>query len=242
MGILYVDTLEPQSGTTLTVGETGQNTVVGGNTIKLNTLKDAGGNTLFTSDGSGNLSSVNSGFGAPFTLIQAQTVSSAVASLTFTSGISSAYNTYLFGYYTIAPVTEGAHWGFQCSTDGGSNYNTTLTSTAWYANHTEAGTGGALTYYSAEDQAQGTAYQNIDTYVDDTAPACTAGYLYIYDLGSTTYVKNFYSRGVRRPSDGNLSDTYIAGYFNTASAIDAVSFKFSTGNIAAGKVKMWGMK
>ena len=38
--------LEPQSGTTLTVGETGQNTVVGGNTIKLNTLKDAGGNTI----------------------------------------------------------------------------------------------------------------------------------------------------------------------------------------------------
>ena len=56
MGTLYVDTLEPQSGTTLTVGETGQNTVVGGNTIKLNTLKDAGANTIFISDGSGNLS------------------------------------------------------------------------------------------------------------------------------------------------------------------------------------------
>ena len=52
MGTIFVDTLEPQSGTTLTVGETGQNTVVGGNTIKLNTLKDAGGNTLFVSDGS----------------------------------------------------------------------------------------------------------------------------------------------------------------------------------------------
>ena len=57
MGLLYVDTLEPQSGTTLTVGETGQNTVVGGNTMKLNTLQDAGGNAIFTSDGSGNLSS-----------------------------------------------------------------------------------------------------------------------------------------------------------------------------------------
>ena len=58
MGLLKVDTLEPEGATTtLTVGESGQNTVLPGNIIKFNTLKDAGGNTLFVSDGAGALSS-----------------------------------------------------------------------------------------------------------------------------------------------------------------------------------------
>ena len=75
MGTLYVDTLEPEGGTTtLTVGETGQNTVIGGNTIKFNTLQDAGGNAIFTSNGSGVLSSVNSSFGSDMNLILSQTV------------------------------------------------------------------------------------------------------------------------------------------------------------------------
>ena len=51
MGLLYVDTIEPQSGTALTVGESGQNTVLPGNDLRANVLQDAGGNAIFTSDG-----------------------------------------------------------------------------------------------------------------------------------------------------------------------------------------------
>ena len=37
MGTLYVDTLEPEGATTsLAVGESGQNMVIGGNTMKFN--------------------------------------------------------------------------------------------------------------------------------------------------------------------------------------------------------------
>ena len=43
MGQLYVDTIEPQSGTALTVGESGQNTVLAGNDLRANVLQDAGG-------------------------------------------------------------------------------------------------------------------------------------------------------------------------------------------------------
>ena len=93
---LKIDTIEPEGATTtLTVGESGQNTVIAGAGIKANVAKDAGGNALFTSDGSGTISGLNSGFGSAQTLIQTQTAT-AQASIPFTSGITSTYKEYIF--------------------------------------------------------------------------------------------------------------------------------------------------
>ena len=93
---LKIDTIEPEGATTtLTVGESGQNTVIAGAGIKANVLKDAGGNALFTSNGSGTLSGVNSGFGSAQALISTQTASTST-SVSFTSGIDSTYKEYVF--------------------------------------------------------------------------------------------------------------------------------------------------
>ena len=72
MGLLYVDTIEPQSGTALTVGESGQNTVLAGNDFRANVFQDAGGNAIFTSNGSGTLSSVDAAFGNAEVLLNTQ--------------------------------------------------------------------------------------------------------------------------------------------------------------------------
>ena len=37
-------------------------------------------------------------------------------------------------------------------------------------------------------------------------------------------------------------DTGSGGYFNTTSAIDAIQFKFSSGDIDAGTIKLYGLK
>ena len=242
MGTIFVDTLEPQSGTTLTVGETGQNTVVGGNTIKLNTLKDAGGNTLLVSDGSGTLSSVNSGFGSSMVLLDTTTVSTAVASINFTSNITSTYGEYIFKFYTINPATDGAEFTFNGSSDSGSNYNVTKTTTFFFAEHSESGSGGALAYQTARDLAQSTGYQDLGVDLGNGADESCAGELHLFNPSSTTYVKNFYSR-IQEYHQNNLSgDCWISGYFNTTSAINAISFKMSSGNINAGTIKMFGIK
>ena len=36
--------------------------------------------------------------------------------------------------------------------------------------------------------------------------------------------------------------SYTGGYFNTTSAVNAVSFKMQTGNIDAGTIAMYGIK
>ena len=244
MGTLYVDTLEPEGATTtLTVGETGQNTVVGGNTIKLNTLKDAGANTLFVSDGSGNLSSVNSAFGGSMVLLSTQTASNS-ASLSFTSNIDSTYKEYLFKWYYIQPATNFTNFTFQVSTDGGSNYNTTVTSTFFNSRHNQANTDAALSYEGNMDQGQGTAYQICSIFTGGDADECTNGVIHLFNPSSTTYVKQWYCRTISTNGDTSPAtmDGYPAGYFNTTSAINAISFKYASGNITAGKIKMYGIK
>ena len=83
---LNVNTIVPD-GSTLTVGTSG-GSVVMTDDVKVNTVKDAGGNTLWVSDGSGSVSSVNSAFGGASKLLSTQTASSS-ASISFTSGIDS---------------------------------------------------------------------------------------------------------------------------------------------------------
>ena len=234
---IMVNTLEPQSGTTLTVGRSGQNLQVNADSLKANVVKDAGGNAVFTSNGSGTLSGLNSAFGSAQTLISTQTASSS-ASISFTSGIDSTYKEYVFEFINIHPATDGAEFQFQA----GSGYNTTLTSTAFMAYNTEDGTSSALTYLTAQDQAQGTGFQTLQHDVGSDADQCTAGEVHLFNPSSTTYVKNWYCRSVGTQDNNTIQDEYFAGYFNITTALTQVQFKMSSGNIDAGTIKMYGIK
>ena len=107
MGTLRTKTIEPATGTTLTLGASGDSITVSSDSIKTNTFKDAGGNTLFTSDGAGTLSSVNSSLvgGAGPVLISTSTASGA-SSIDITSGIDSTYDEYMFVFTDINPATD----------------------------------------------------------------------------------------------------------------------------------------
>ena len=107
MTTLNVNTITP-AGSTLTLGESGD-TVVVTDDVKVNTVKDAGGNTLLTSNGSGTLSSVNSAFAGGLIFISSQTASNA-ASVSFTSGIDSTYDIYCFKFIDMNPATDNSNF------------------------------------------------------------------------------------------------------------------------------------
>ena len=244
MSRVYTDTIEPRKPTQdITLGTTGETITLPGNDLRVNTVKDKGGNTLWTSDGSGNLSSVNSAFEGNLVLLNTQTASGS-ASVSFTTGIDSTYDVYMFKFININPATDAVQFTFQTSTDGGSNYNITTTSTYFQAYNEEGGAGGALTYQAAQDQAQGTGYQPLGNTWGNAADECGAGELYLFAPSSTTYVKHYYStiQGYDGSSGGNnyAQNNYIAGYFNTTTALNAISFKMSSGNFD-GIIKMYGL-
>ena len=71
---------------------------------------------------------------------------------------------------------------------------------------------------------------------------CCSGILHLFDPSNTTFVKHFTSRISTYENNNGIRDNYVAGYGNTTSAVDAVQFKFGSGNIDAGTIKMYGIK
>jgi hypothetical protein len=173
-------------------------------------------------------------------LISTQTASSS-ANISFT-GINGTYDVYEIKFINVRPATDTATFQFNLSTDNGSNYNVTKTTTQFQAVHYESDVATALQYRDDYDLAQSTAYQIIADNIGNGADESVSGFLDLYNPSSTTYVKHFISRSNKYQSDNASYDTYNAGYGNTTSAINAINFQFSSGNIADGIFKLYGVK
>ena len=65
----------------------------------------------------------------------------------------------------------------------------------------------------------------------------------MFDPSNTTFVKHFIAaaNNVGDGSPNYNNNQYTGGYGNTTSAIDAVDFKFNSGNIDSGVIKMYGV-
>lgn len=176
------------------------------------------------------------------TLIATATAS-ASATLSFTSGIDSTYDAYEFRFDNVQPVAVGSedNFGFQVNAVGQTGFNEVMTTTAFEAYHNEADTAAVLVYDAAEDQAQGTAYQVLGGQVGADSDQSLAGVLTLYAPSSTTYVKHFTSNVNIAHQADYQTHNLRAGYINTTSAIDEISFKFASGNIDAGVIKMYGI-
>ena len=162
--------------------------------------------------------------------------------LAFTSGLDSTYGEYIFKFYNIHPSADGPYFGFQVNASGESGYNETITSTFFYAYHNEAGDSTNFTYGTSWDQAQGTGTQYISSDCDNDADSSLSGELHIFNPSSTTYVKHFNARTKYVYNAATTYDAFTGGYVNTTGAITQVQFKFGTGNIDTGTLKMWGVK
>jgi len=173
-------------------------------------------------------------------LLSTQTASSS-ASVSFTSGIDSIYSEYLFLFNNIHPATNNVNLLFNMSSDGGSNYNITKTTTYFRAYHAESDAEANLVYEATEDLAQSTSYQNLSILIGNDNDQSTSGYLHLFEPSSDTFVKHFISRMNAYYSADFTFDQYVAGYGNTTSAINAVDFKMSSGNIDAGTIQMFGV-
>ena len=242
MSIVEAKKFEPQSGTDLNLGASGDGVILNnGVTLKTNTFKDSGGNTLWASDGAGTLSSVNSGLQGGMSFISSQPASSS-ASLSFTSGIDSTYDEYIFYLVNINPATDNQDFQFQVSTDGGSSYGVAMTTTWFKAEHGETHGSADLDYQSHMDLANSTSYQPITMGTGNDADQSASGVLSLFAPSNTTYVKQFYSKVAHSRFNDGTQTAYCAGYINTTSAINAVNFKFASGNVNAGAIYLCGIK
>jgi len=176
------------------------------------------------------------------TLIKTLTASSS-STLSFVDGSSdvvldNTYPVYMFKFINIHPA-EAEHFTFQASTNGGTSYGVTLTSTYFHATHDEGDSSTALAYVAGKDLAQSTSYLRLADSLSTSADESTSGTLHLFDPSNTTHIKHFLSRSSVAAT--GAKDGFVAGYFNTTSAINAIQFKMSSGNIDSGVIKLYGV-
>jgi len=189
-----------------------------------------------------------SGIDGDMVLIKTLTASSS-STLDFVDGTSdvvldNTYPIYKFVFTNIHPGTGETALTFNMSVDSGSNYNVTKTTTFFRASHREddGGTPG-VAYRTGEDLAQGTGFKQISAVNGAGNDEALSGYLYLFNPSSTTFVKHFFGESnAYMINQDHTNHSLFAGYGNTTSAVDAVQFKQSSGNIDAGTIKLYGIK
>jgi hypothetical protein len=180
-------------------------------------------------------------------LIKTLTASSS-ANLSFVHGTSdvvldSTYPIYLFKWINIHPATDNVHLQVNFR-DGGSSYDATKTTTIFEAFAYEDGTSGTGLRYDAntQDLAQSTSAHTIQNFIDNDNDSSASGELWLFNPSSTTYVKHFISTSSGVWNGAANNNMFTAGYCNVTAAIDGVQFAMSSGNMDAGKIKLYGIK
>ena len=170
------------------------------------------------------------------------------SNLTFINGSSdvvldNTYKEYIFIFKDIHPETDNIKFQFQGNTAGGSGFNETMTTSTFGAGNHESNGFTIFQYEDSGDQTQGTSFQNLtaNSSLGSDNDQNLSGFLHLFDPSSTTFVKHFICQTEYTSSSDYQINDFISGYFNTASAIDEIQFKMSSGNIDAGTIKMYGV-
>ena len=172
------------------------------------------------------------------TLLQTQTAS-ASASIEFS--LDDSYDSYIFKYINIQPVSgnNDKRFTLQAWTNNGSSYGVTTTTTTFRATHDENDASSGLSYTASHDIAQSTSFFQLSDILIDDGDCNISGYLQLFNPSSTTFVKHFIARFSGSNDDECISG-FGAGYFNTTSSLTNLKFQMDSGNLN-GIIKMYGV-
>ena len=196
---------------------------------------------------SGLLKAVEAGGGA-WTLIKTLTADGSATTMSFVDGASDVvlddtYDSYKFIISNLHPQTDQVTFSWQGSIDTGSSYGVSTTNTNTGVYHNESDSSGDHEYHTGGDLSNSTSeialYGNGSTGNDNDQNLSSE--ITLYNPSSTTYVKHYLVNTQHNERSDYLDASKLAGYFNTTSAIDAIRFSVSSGNIDAGTISLYGI-
>jgi hypothetical protein len=205
--------------------------VVCGGTTSTGALQSVSGvgtsGQVLTSNGAAALPTwQNSAAGGNLVLLQSQTASSS-ASLTFSTGVSSTYNTYFFLFSAVVPATNTAILGMTLTGSGGSY----AAGTNYFAYNSAT----VNNINSASNILIGGALSN-------TASIGVSGSAYGYGMTSGTSEPSVCGQVVFNSSAlGTTAFGLSTGLSSSVSTITAFVFQMSSGNISTGTITVFGV-
>jgi len=178
-------------------------------------------------------------------ILISEATASASSSIEFTSNIDSSYDIYRFEFITLHPSdNDPSNFTFQVETGTNTDYNQTITSTAFVAWHNESDTNTTLSYRTDYDLAQSTSFQRLTAGggIGNDADQCLNGELLLFQPSSSVYVKHFIGTTAATGASDYINHSFISGYINDTTPITRIRFKMESGTIDAGTIKMYGIK
>lgn len=155
---------------------------------------------------------------------------SGAATVDFTGFDATKYDSYLFTLMNVAPSTDNSVLYLQTSSDGGSSFDS-LTGNYYFATTSNGNTS------SASATRIHITYSGVGNSTDEDY----SGVLHVVGPHLSKYTRLVYSGGYSDTS-GLLRNNFGVGERKSTSAVNAIRFYFSTGNIASGTISMYGVK
>ena len=175
-------------------------------------------------------------------LLSTSTASSS-ATIDITSGIDSTYKVYVFKFIDIHQSNDGADFQFQVDTGTNTNYNQTITSAGFVAEHDEADSATTLATHSGSAVLhQETDFQDLGRSLGNDNDQSLSGQLYLFDPSNSSHVTHFEAVINEAGSTNQSVQRHVSGYVNTTTAITRIRFKADAGTIDSGTIKLYGIK
>lgn len=173
------------------------------------------------------------GGGGSLVLVEQHTASSS-AQLDFTTAISGTYDEYLFEFDHVIPAANAVALQMLMGTGGGPTFDTGG-NYSW-----EAFVWTAAAFISGGSTGDTKLQLSYTTHVSNDANWGICGKLRMFDPGSAIYKQvngdfHFYA------SDPARASVSIGGAYESATAVTAIRFLMSTGNIASGTIRCYGV-
>jgi len=175
------------------------------------------------------------GSGGALVLLQSLTAS-ASATLDFTTFISSTYDDYLFRFIGIVPATDGVALWMRMGTGGGPTWDSGAKYQWIHLEYVAGGTSSA-----GNDTGSATSIQ-LASAITNVANFSYNGSLNCYDPGGARY-KSIEAQFHGRYSTGDARRraVQVAGEYESTTAVTGVQFLVSSGNIASGTIRVYGI-
>ena len=153
----------------------------------------------------------------------------------------SDFDVYRFEFVKLVPATDNVNLLMRASHDGGSTFDTSVPSYYWFVHYVTATLGNGVFNDTSFTSAYAMLCDAIDNNVAATGLKGVNGHMDLYDpvaaeqhrwMGEVNYYHNSSFHCRSRPS----------GYVIAATAISAWRFYFSSGNIASGSIRCYGVR
>lgn len=182
----------------------------------------------------------SSGGSAGALVLLEQHSASASAALNFTTWYSSLYDEYIIELINVVPATNNVDGAMHMSTDGGATYDTTnlYTNSILVFNST----GQAVTGHPTTAPTSAFLVRNVAE-INNLAAYGLNGTVHLFNPGSATVFKRIqgqYSYGSGTAPVLLQTIQYMGSYQN-ATAVNALRFLFTGGNIASGTIRIYGV-